>query len=237
MQNKTKQRQRVTKNMMRELEYHHSWRQSHISSEEVDDRYQSGELLVAANILTELAANRAKQRDLLVAAQAIIDARNGTWDYNNGNYYEAGYPPLSPTPPPTWPLTTADWPTDGSQNSLVQKANGLMIAEMERINRAQQHLWRYNFNALDDEGRELEAKRKEVNDKRSRRAFNRRAQEGQSAIAIDNGVLSGQTPIVTYNATMGNAIDFSHIQPQTISDYDESDPYSDTYIEADDDYN
>ncbi len=209
MQNKKQeQRTRVTDNHVREIKYRYSWRQGHISPEEADDRYQNGELLVAANILTELAANRAKQRDLLVAAQAIIDARDGVWDYANGSYYDAGYPKFPTFPPANWPLTKADWPMDISQAAVVQKAQGLMLAEVERISRSQQQLWRSNFNSLDDEGRELEAKRKEISDKRSRRAL----QRSRATISIDNGVLSGQSPPVTYNATASDPIDFTNIQ-------------------------
>ena len=236
MQNKKQeQRTRVTDNMVRELKYHHSWRQGHISPEEADDRYQNGELLVAANILTELASNRAKQRDLLLAAQAAIDARNGTWDYNNGSYHEAGYPKFPMSPPANWPLTKADWPVDISQASVVQKAQGLMLAEVERISRAQQQLWRSNFNSLDDEGRELENKRKEISDRRYRRASQRNRLANQPTIAIDNGVLSGQSPAVTYNATASDPIDFTNIQ----STFSSQPEYAelDALIEADDDYN
>lgn len=217
MQNKKQQQQqRVTKNLVREAAYQHQWRQRHVSTEEADDRYHNGELLVAANILTELAANRNKQRDLVQAAQAVSDAKNGKWDYNNGSYYEAGYPPFPVDPPANWPLSKDEWPTERSQDALIQKATGLMIAEAERHARMRGSIWTSGVNALDDESRELAAKRKEISDRRHRKHYTRRNKDYELKL-VDSAGSVPYAAEVTFDPVASNTIDFSSIQPQTIS--------------------
>lgn len=228
---KQQQQQRMTKNLVRDIAYQHQWRQRHTSPEEADDRYQNGELLVAAGILTDLVASRAKQRNLLEAAQAVSDAKEGKWDYNSGSYYEAGYPPFPVDPPANWPLSKDEWPVERNQDTLIQKATGLLIAEAERHSRMRGHIWTNGTNALDDDSRELAAKRREISDRRHRKAWSRRNKSYDLKV-VDSADSVPYAADVTFDAAASNASDLSSIQPRTIS-REEADEFE-VHIDYDD---
>lgn len=220
MQNKQKQKQEqiVTKNTLREIGYTHEWAQRLTRTSIDSDRYQQGELLVAANILTGLAAKRATQRDLMDYAKSMLQARDGTYDYNKGSHYQAGLPPMPKEPPANWPLAKDEWPVrGGGEDQLLTKAGSLIVAEMERRNRTQQSIWRYNYSELDDESRELANKRREIASRKGLQGWRNRERRAQ------NGV--DDTPVNVYaggiqTPATGNAIDFTNIQPQSIRDYE-----------------
>lgn len=209
MNNKRKAQERTTRRVLNDIGYNRNYHRVH-SKDEQDDTYRNGELIVAANILTDLAARRERQRNLIEQAEVYTEIRAGTYDYRHANPYDAGYPAIPETPPPEWPLTRDEWPyLVDTQSELITKAASLMVAETERLSRLSNSTRRNPYSTLDPEYVELQNKRHEIGETQRRNSWRNRA---KTKIEVD--IATPAAYAGTSSPATSNSIGFSNIQEQ-----------------------
>lgn len=136
--NKTKRDARTTKHIVDQVARYRNWRRG-AGGSTLDTQRQQGELLEGAKYFLDQALKRAQANDVLVVAHAYSEIKNND-RYNSykgrvRDFREHGYPKMD-IDPKAWPLTDKERHSTYDQKSLLLAAAELLVAEVERIDRA-----------------------------------------------------------------------------------------------------